>query len=60
MPAKAKKKANGFVKVVRKEPRQRESSLVIKKGPMKVEINRSMDDACLISLIKAIGECDVL
>lgn len=60
LPAKAEKKANGFVKVVGEEPRQREASLVIKKGSMTVEINRSMDDACLISLIKAIGECDVI
>ena len=36
------------------------SSLVIKKGSKTVEINRYMDDADLISLIKAIGECNVL
>lgn len=60
LPAKAEKKAGGFVKVAREEPRQMESSLVIKKGSMTVEINRYMDDAGLISLIKAIGECNVL
>ena len=38
LPAKAKKKANGFVKVAGGEPRQMESSLVIKKGSMTVEI----------------------
>ena len=31
-----------------------------RKGSMTVEINRSVDDADLISLIKAIGECNVL
>ena len=60
LPAKAEKKANGFVKVAGVEPRQMGSSLVIKKGSMTVEINRYMDDAGLISLIKAIGECNVL
>ena len=60
LPAKAEKKANGFVKVAGGEPRQTGSSLVIKKGSMTVEINRYMDDAGLISLIKAIGECNVL
>ena len=60
LPAKAEKKANGFVKVAEEEPRQMESSLVIKKGSMTVEINRNVDDADLISLIKAIGECNVL
>ena len=60
LPAKAEKKANGFVKVAGEEPRQMGSSLVIKKGSMTVEINRYMDDAGLISLIKAIGECNVL
>ena len=60
LPAKAEKKANGFVKIAGEEPRQMESSLVIKKGSMTVEINRYMDDAGLISLIKAIGECNVL
>ena len=60
LPAKAEKKANGFVKVAGGDPRQMESSLVIKKGSMTVEINWCVDDAGLISLIKAIGECNVL
>lgn len=60
LPAKADKKAGGFVKVSGGEPRQMESSLVIKKGTMTVEINWCVDDAGLISLIKAIGECNVL
>ena len=60
LPAKAEKKADGFVKAAGEEPRQMGSSLVIKKGSMMVEINRYMDDADLISLIKAIGECNVL
>ena len=60
LPAKAEKKANGFVKVAGEEPRQMGSLLVIKKGSMTVEINRYMDDAGMISLIKAIGECNVL
>ena len=60
LPAKAEKKANGFVKVAGGEPRQTGSSLVIKKGSMTVEINRYMVDAGLIPLIKAIGECNVL
>ena len=60
LPAKAEKKANGFVKVAGGESRQMESSLVIKKGTMTVEINWCVDDAGLISLIKAIGECNVL
>ena len=60
LPAKAEKKANGFVKVAGEEPRQMGSLLVIKKGSMTVEINRYVDDAYLISLIKAIGECNVL
>ena len=61
LPAKAEKKANGFVEVAGEEPRQTGSSLVIKKGSMTVEmINRYMDDAGLISLVKAIGECNVL
>ena len=38
LPAKAEKKANGFVKVAGEEPRQIGSSLVIKKGSMTVEI----------------------
>ena len=60
LPAKAEKKADGFVKAAGEEPRQMGSSLVIKKGSMMLEINRYMDDAGLISLIKAIGECNVL
>lgn len=60
LPAKAEKKANGFVKVAGGESRQMGSSLVIKKGSMTVEINWCVDDAGLISLIKAIGECNVL
>ena len=60
LPAKAEKKAGGFVKVAGGEPRQMGSSLVIKKGSMTVEINWCVDDAGLISLIKAIGECNVL
>ena len=60
LPAKVEKKANGFVKGAGEEPRQMGSSLVIKKGSMTVEINWYMDDAGLISLIKAIGECNVL
>ena len=60
LPAKAEKKANGFVKVAGEEPRQMGSLLVIKKGSMTVEINWCVDDAGLISLIKAIGECNVL
>ena len=60
LPAKAEKKANGFVKVAGEDPRQMGSLLVIKKGSMTVEINRYMDVAGLIYLIKAIGECNVL
>ena len=60
LPAKAEKKADGFVKVAGGEPRQMGSSLVIKKGSMTVEVNWCVDDAGLISLIKAIGECNVL
>ena len=60
LPAKAEKKADGFVKAAGEEPRQMGSLLVIKKGSMTVEINRYVDDADLISLIKAIGECNVL
>ena len=60
LPAKAEKKAGGFVKIAGGESRQMGSSLVIKKGSMTVEINWCVDDAGLISLIKAIGECNVL
>ena len=38
LPAKAEKKAGGFVKVAGEESRQTGSSLVIKKGSMTVEI----------------------
>lgn len=48
LPAKAENKASGFVKVAGEEPRQMESSLVIKKGSMTVKIKRYMDDAGLI------------
>ena len=60
LPAKAEKKANGFVKVAGEDPRQMGSLLVIKKGSMTVEINRYMVDAGLIYLIMAFGECNVL
>ena len=60
LPAKAEKKASGFVKVVGEGPRQKESSLVVRKGSLTVEIGMPMDDAGLVSLIKAIGECNVL
>ena len=60
LPAKAEKKAGGFVKIAGGESRQMGSSLVIKKGSMTVEINRYVDDADLIYLIKAIGGCNVL
>ena len=60
LPAKAEKKASGFVKVVVEGPRQKESSLVVRKGSLTVEIGMPMDDAGLVSLIKAIGECNVL
>ena len=55
LPAKAEKKASGFVKVVGEGPRQKESSLVVRKGSLTVEIGMPMDDAGLVSLIKAIG-----
>ena len=48
LPAKAENKASGFVKVAGEEPRKMESSLVIKKGSMTVEINWCVDDAGLI------------
>ena len=60
LPAKAEKKASGFVKVVGEGPRQKESSLVVRKGSLTVEIGMTIDDAGLVSLIKAIGECNVL
>ena len=60
LPAKAEKKASGFVKVVGEGPRQKESSLVVRKGSLTVEIGMPMDNAGLVSLLKAIGECNVL
>ena len=60
LPAKAEKKASGFVKVVGEGPRQKESSLVVRKGSLTVEIGMPIDVAGLVSLIKAIGECNVL
>ena len=59
-PAKVEKKTNSFVKVVKEEPKVIESSLVIKKGSLTIEINKLMNNTDLISLIKAIGECNVL
>ena len=58
--AKAEKRTSGFVKVVNEEPKYNEGSLVIKKGSLSVEINKLMNNSDLISLIKAIGECNVL
>ena len=60
LPAKVKNKTNSFVKVVNEEPKVSESFLVIKKGSLSVEINKLMNNTDLISLIKAIGECNVL
>ena len=60
LPAKVKNKTNSFVKVVNEEPKYNEGSLVIKKGSLSVEINKLMNNSDLISLIKAIGECNVL
>ena len=60
LPAKVKNKTNSFVKVVKEEPKVIESSLVIKKGSLTIEINKLMNNTDLISLIKAIGECNVL
>ena len=60
LPAKVEKKTSSFVKVVNEEPKVNESSLVIKKGSLTVEINKLMNTSDLISLIKAIGECNVL
>ena len=59
-PAKVDKKTNSFVKVVKEESKVIESSLVIKKGSLTIEINKLMNNTDLISLIKAIGECNVL
>ena len=60
LPDKVKNKTNSFVKVVNEEPKYTEGSLVIKKGSLTVEINKLMNNSDLISLIKAIGECNVL
>ena len=60
LPAKVEKKTSSFLKVVNEEPKVNESSLVIKKGSLTVEINKLMNTSDLISLIKAIGECNVL
>ena len=60
LPAKVEKKTSGFVKVVNEEPKYTEGSLVIKKGSLTVEINKLMNNSDLISLIRAIGECNVL
>ena len=60
LPAKVKNKTNSFVKVVNEEPKSGEVALVIKKGSLSVEINKLMNSSDIISLIKAIGECNVL
>ena len=60
LPAKVEKKTSGFVKVVNEEPKYNEGYLVIKKGSLSVEINKLMNNSDLISLIKAIGEYNVL
>ena len=60
LPAKVEKKTSSFVKVVNEEPKSGEVALVIKKGSLSVEINKLMNNSDLISLIKAIGECNVL
>ena len=60
LPAKVKNKTNSFVKVVNEETKSGEVALVIKKGSLSVEINKLMNRSDLISLIKAIGECNVL
>ena len=60
LPAKVKNKTNSFVKVVNEEPKSGEVALVIKKGSLTVEINKLMNSSDIISLIKAIGECNVL
>ena len=60
LPAKVKNKTNSFVKVVNEEPKSGEVALVIKKGSLTIEINKLMNNTDLISLIKAIGECNVL
>ena len=60
LPAKVKNKTNSFVKVVNEEPKSGEVALVIKKGSLSVEINKLMHSSDLITIIKAIGECNVL
>ena len=60
LPAKVKNKTNSFVKVVNEEPKSGEVALVIKKGSISVEINKLMNSSDLITIIKAIGECNVL
>ena len=60
LPDKVKNKTNSFIKVVNEEPKSDEVALVIKKGSLTVEINKLMNSSDLISLIKAIGECNVL
>ena len=60
LPAKVKNKTNSFVKVVNEEPKSGEVALVNKKGSLSVEINKLMNSSDLITIIKAIGECNVL
>ena len=60
LPAKVKNKTNSFVKVVNEKPKSDEVALVIKKGSLSVEINKLMNSSDLITIIKAIGECNVL
>ena len=60
LPAKVKNKTNSFVKVVNEEPKSGEVALVIKKGSLSVEINKLLNSSDLITIIKAIGECNVL
>ena len=60
LPAKVKNKTNSFVKVVNEEPKYNNGSLVIKKGSLTVEINKLMNSSDLITIIKAIGGCNVL
>ena len=60
LPDKVKNKTNSFIKVVNEEPKSDEVALVIKKGSLSVEINKLMNSSDLITIIKAIGECNVL
>ena len=60
LPAKVEKKTSGFVKVVNEEPKYNEDAFVIKKGSLSAEINKMMNNSNLISLTKAIGECNVI